>query len=128
MKQLFLRGVRRLVIKRLKNAGFGNQLINDVLRALKLRETGLPKFMNPPAAPEKRRDPKKDIGKRAINWVTDKAGIIADAWKDSETEFERFDILVLDDTTVWGHRHYFFIEGDDKTGDLFELNKHKYFP
>ena len=73
----------------------------------------------------KRRDPRQDVGKRAIHYISGKAGVITEAAEDGPNDFE--DVVAID-AGVRGHRHYFYIEGDKTPGgELFEENKHKYF-
>jgi hypothetical protein len=57
MKNLVLKMLRFTIIRRLNRAGYGSQFINDVMKALGLREAGLPKFLNPPPPPRSDRWP-----------------------------------------------------------------------
>jgi hypothetical protein len=72
-----------------------------------------------------RRDPKQDIGKRSIHFISGTAGVIKESVEDGPNDFEN---VVRLDTGAAGHRHYFYIEGDKTPGgQLFEENKAKYF-
>lgn len=66
-----------------------------------------------------------DVGKRAIHYISGKAGLITEAIEDGPNDFE--DVVTIDGGAT-AHRHYFFIEGDKTPGgELFEEKKQKYF-
>lgn len=50
---LILKLIRWQIIKRLRTAHMGSDLVNHILKSLGLQETGLPKFKNPPPPPKK---------------------------------------------------------------------------
>ena len=72
-----------------------------------------------------RRDPKQDIGKKAIHMHLENAGTIIASKPDSDHDYD--DTISLD-IGFGGHRHYFYIEGDAGLhGELFKKHKHKFF-
>lgn len=52
MKKILYLILRRDMIRKMEGAYCGNQFIDGVLNIFGLRETGLPKFKNPPPPPE----------------------------------------------------------------------------
>lgn len=68
------------------------------------------------------------IGRRAIHFLSETAGIITKATMDPDSDLDCHQSIELDNRFRFLRKHYFWIEDEPgPSGKLFEEHKDKYF-